>query len=90
MLGDLMRSLQLDPNDPKTKAALERLKTAMQGAGGQNMAKQIDRATAERIQQAARAAQAGDARAARQALGEVLETPQGAALAAQIQKLMGR
>ena len=88
--NELMRKLQMNANDPKTQAAMNRLQSAMRSAEGQRMAKQIDRSTAERIERAAKAAQAGDARAAREAVGEILKTPEGAALAAQLQKLLGK
>lgn len=90
MLDELMRSLQLDKIDPSAKAALDRLQNAMQSAEGQRMAKQIDRATAERIERAAKAAQAGDTRRAQQAVGELLGTPEGAALAARLRKMLGK
>ena len=88
--NELMRKLQMNANDHKTQAAMNRLQSAMRSAEGQRMAKQIDRSTAERIERAAKAAQAGDARAAREAVGEILKTPEGAALAAQLQKLLGK
>ena len=88
--NELMRKLQMNANDPKTQAAMNRLQSAMRSAEGQRMAKQIDRSTAERIERAAKAAQAGDARAAREAVGEILKPPEGAALAVQLQKLLGK
>lgn len=86
----LLGKLPTGGNDPKTQETLRRLQNAMQSAEGQRMAQAVSRQTAEGIERAARAAQAGDKRAAQDAVREILKTPEGAALAAQLQRLLGK
>ena len=87
---ELLHKLQMSQNDPKMQAALQNLQSAMQSAEGQRMARNISRQTAENIERAAKAAQAGNKTAAQDAVREILKTPEGAALAAQLQRLLGK
>ena len=83
--NELLRKLKL--SDGPQIAELQRL---LQSGQGRQMAGNVDAATARRIERAAKAAQAGDKHAAQQALNEILATPEGAALAAQLKRLMGK
>lgn len=83
--NELLRKLKL--SDGAQIAELQRI---LQSGQGRQMAGNVDAATARRIERAAKAAQAGDKRAAQQALNEILATPEGAALAAQLKRLMGK
>jgi|GluameStandDraft_1065615.scaffolds.fasta_scaffold36142_1 Asp-tRNA(Asn)/Glu-tRNA(Gln) amidotransferase B subunit len=87
--NELMRRLDMQGNSPQAKEAISRLQRAMQ-SGKKGQAQAIDSATAARIERAAKAAQAGDKRAAQAAIGEIMSTPQGAALAAQLKNLLGK
>lgn len=86
--NELMRKLSMMGGDQKE--AIERLQRMMQAGQGQNLAKSIDSATTARIERAAQAAQAGDKRAASAAIGEIMSTPEGAALAAQLRRILGK
>lgn len=86
--NELMRRLMTQGGiQQETVAKLQR---AVQSGEVQNLAKNIDAATASRIERAAQAAQAGDKRAAQTALGEIMATPEGAALAAQLRRMLGK
>lgn len=87
-VNELMRRLMTQGGIQQETA--EKLQRAMQSGEVQNLAKSIDAATASRIERAAQAAQAGDKRAAQMAIGEIMATPEGAALAAQLRRMMGR
>lgn len=75
--------------DPRSKAALARLEGLLRTAEGQQLTN-VSRAAAERIERAAQAAQAGNQRAARAELEELLHTPEGAALAERLRRLLGQ
>lgn len=88
--NELMRRLKMQSGDAQMQATLERLQNVMQSGGADNLTKNIDNATATRIERAARAAQAGDKSAAQDAIGEIMSTPEGAALAAQLKRILGQ
>ncbi len=86
--NELMRKLMTQGGVQQD--AMEKLQRAVQSGEAQNLAKQIDSSTASRIERAAQAMQMGDKRAAQAAIGEILSTPEGAALAAQLKRMMGK
>ncbi|MBS7224622.1 MAG: hypothetical protein KH050_04675 [Clostridiaceae bacterium] len=86
--NELMRKLMAQGG--MRQDTMEKLQHAVQSGEAQNFAKQIDAATASRIERAAQAMQTGDKRAAQAAVGEILSTPEGAALAAQLKRMMGK
>lgn len=88
--NEMMRRLRMQSGDPQTQAALDRLQNVMQSGGAGNLPGNLDSATVSRIERAAKAAQAGDKGAAQAALGEILSTPEGAALAAQLRRILGQ
>ena len=63
-------------------AALERLSGALGTADG--------RRAADELEQAAKAAQRGDMRSAAQAAQKLMQTPEGARLAAQLRHIFGK
>ncbi|MGN1007910.1 MAG: hypothetical protein ACI4PV_03105 [Butyricicoccus sp.] len=85
--NELMRRLMAQSGGQQ---AIEKLQRTLQAGAGQELAKQIDPATASRIERAAQAAQTGDKAAAQAVLREILATPQGAALAAQLGRIFGK
>lgn len=87
--NELMRRLKRQGGDAQMQAALERLQTMLQN-NDTSMHKNIDSATAARIERAAHAAQAGDQKAAQAAIAEIVATPEGAALAAQLRRMLGQ
>lgn len=89
-VNELMRKLSMQSNDAQARAALERLQNAMHSGGADNLKNSIDSATASRIERAAKAAQSGDKDAAQQAIGEIMSTPEGAALAARLKRILGQ
>lgn len=86
-VNDFMRRLGIQGQD---SAALSRLSDLMRTPQGQQMAQHIDSNIASRIEQAARAAQAGNQQAAQAALREILSTPEGASLAASLRSILGK
>ena len=88
--NELMRRLRMQSGDPQTQAVLERLQNVMQTAGADNLKNAIDNDTATRIERAAKAAQSGDKSAAQAAISEIMSTPEGAALAAQLKRILGQ
>ena len=87
-INELMR--RLDLNDPEQRAALDQLQHTLQNGAGRRMVQAISSENAQRIERAAQAAQRGDKRAAQAAVSEILSTPDGAALAAQLNRLLGK
>ncbi|MBS5704523.1 MAG: hypothetical protein KHW93_11930 [Butyricicoccus pullicaecorum] len=85
--NELMRKLMAQGGGQE---AISRLQRALQAGAGQDIAKNIDAATASRIERAAQAAQAGDKRAAQAAIAEIMSTPEGAALAAGLKRILGK
>ena len=88
--NELMRRLRMQSGDAKTQDALARLQNLMDAGGVADLKKGIDSATADRIERAAKAAQAGDKGAAQAAITEIMSTPEGAALAAQLRRILGQ
>ena len=78
--NELMRKLMAQGGGQE---AISRLQRALQAGAGQDIAKNIDAATASRIERAAQAAQAGD-------IAEIMSTPEGAALAAGLKRILGK
>ena len=75
-------------------AALERLSGALGTADGRRFAVfgivEIDAQHADELEQAAKAAQRGDMRSAAQAAQKLMQTPEGARLAAQLRHIFGK
>lgn len=89
-VNDLARRCQSSMNDPQARAAMEQAMRQLKGGAGKQFAQNITPDTAKRIERAAQAAGSGDKAGAMQALSDILGTPEGAALAKQLQFLMGK
>lgn len=76
--------------NPEARQALDQLVRKAQSADGQRLARNIPPHCAGQIEQAAMAAQRGDLDTAKSALSDLLGTPEGAALARQLQFLIGK
>ncbi|MBP3312250.1 MAG: hypothetical protein J6L72_08465 [Butyricicoccus sp.] len=85
--NELMRRLLMQSGGQEAVAKLQR---TLQAGAGQELAKNVDSATASRIERAAQAAQAGDKNAVQAVLREIMSTPEGAALAAQLGRILGK
>lgn len=85
-LEQILRQLNLPQNDPRLHA----LTQFMQSEQGRALAQDVSAQTAARISQAAQAAGRGDQAAAKQAVQEILRTPEGAALAARLRSMLGQ
>ena len=70
-------------------ADLARLQALLQSPQGQQFVNSVPPVLASRIQQAAEAAANGDKLTAMRMVNEILSTPEGAALAAQILRVIG-
>ena len=70
-------------------AALERLSGALGTADGRRAVEQLSAQHADELEQAAKAAQRGDMRSA-QAAQKLMQTPEGARLAAQLRPIFGK
>ena len=70
-------------------AALERLSGALGTADGRRAVEQLSAQHADELEQAAKAAQRGDMRSA-QAAQKLMQTPEGARLAAQLRHIFGK
>ena len=68
-------------------AALERLSGALGTADGRRAVEQLSAQHADELEQAAKAAQRGDMRSAAQAAQKLMQTPEGARLAAQLRHI---
>lgn len=89
-LSELARRCQQNVTDPQARATIDEAVRRMQSGAGRQMAQNITPGTAAQIERAAQAAQSGDKAAAMQAIQQMLNTPDGAALAKQLQFLMGK
>lgn len=85
-LEQILHQLNLPQNDPRLRA----LTQFMQSEQGRALAQDVSAQTAARISQAAQAAGRGDQDAAKQAVQEILRTPEGAALAARLRSMLGQ
>lgn len=89
-INDLARRCQGSMNDPQARAALEKAMKEIKSGAGRQLSQNITPDTAKHIERAASAAQAGDKAGAMKAVSEILATPEGAALAKQLQFLIGK
>lgn len=89
-LERLLRNLSHQSTSPEAAQAAERLREAMQTRQGQQMAQNIVHNHSDALNRAAQLAQSGDLNGAKQAIQSLMHTPEGARLAAQLSKLMGR
>lgn len=70
--------------------SLNGIQQFLQSSEGRSLSQNISSQTSARIAQAAQAAGRGDQAAARQAVQEILCTPEGAALAARLRSMLGQ
>lgn len=89
-LNELARRCQQNVTDPQARATLDQAVRTLQSGAGRQLAQNITPDTAARIEQAAQSAQAGDKAGALRAVSDILSTPEGAALAQQLQFLFGK
>ncbi len=89
-VNDLAKRWQDSVTDPQARAAMDKAMEQLKGGMGEQLARSIPPACAASIERAAQAAQRGDQAAAMSAMQEVLSTPEGAALAQQLQFLFGK
>lgn len=86
----LLCNLSRQSMSPEAAQAAERIRAAMQTQQGQQTAQNILRSHSSALEQAARLAQSGDLDGAKKSIQSLMRTPEGARLAAQLSKLMGR
>lgn len=86
----LLCNLSRQSMSPEAAQAAERIRAAMQTQQGQQTAQNILRSHSSSLEQAARLAQSGDLDGAKKSIQSLMRTPEGARLAAQLSKLMGR
>lgn len=90
-INELARQLQQSvANNPETREALDRIVQQVKSADGQNIAQNIPQACAGQIEQAAAAARRGDMNAAKDAIAQMMNSPEGAELARKLKFLMGK
>lgn len=85
-LEQILNQLNLQANDPRLATLTQFLQTEQ----GKSLAQSVSPQTAGRITQAAQAAGRGDQATARQAIQEVLRSPEGAALANRLRSMLGQ
>ena len=85
-LEQILNQLNLQANDPRLATLTQFLQTEQ----GKSLAQSVSPQTAGRITQAAQAAGRGDQAAARQAIQEVLRSPEGAALTNRLRSMLGQ
>lgn len=85
-LDQILNALHMQADDPRLTALTRFLQTKQ----GQSLAQSVTPQTASRISQAAQAAGRGDQEAAKQAMQEILRSPEGAALAARLRSMLGQ
>ena len=86
-LDALVRQISQQCGDP---AAAARLKARMQNPEQQRAARSMLRQHGSSLEQAMQHMQAGDTEGAKQIMQRTMQTPEGAQLAQQIARLMGR
>ncbi|HBI64801.1 MAG TPA: hypothetical protein DDX51_06755 [Clostridiales bacterium] len=86
----VFRHLSNGGDNAETRNAAARLRAALQTPEGRQAAQTILQSCGGSLENAARMAQAGDVDGAKKYVQQLMRTPEGARLAAQIQKAMGR
>ena len=89
-MEELMRRISRETGNPDAAQAAGRMRDALNTPEGRRAAQKILEGHSSSLENAARMAQAGNLEGAKQSVQELLRTPDGARLAAQIAKLMGR
>ena len=89
-LERLLQTISQSGGSRQTRENAERVRRVLQTASGQQAVRSLMEQYGTALEQAARLAQSGNPDGARQSVQHMLRTPQGAQLAAQIRKMMGR
>ncbi|MCD8355543.1 MAG: hypothetical protein LUE11_03085 [Clostridia bacterium] len=89
-MENLLRSLSRQSGSRNTSKAAERMRDAMNTPQGQQAAREILQNYGSSLEHAAQLAQSGDLNGAKKSVQSLMRTPEGAQLAAQIAKMMGR
>ena len=89
-MEELMRRISRETGKPDADKAAGRMRDALNISEGQKAAQKILEGHSSSLENAARMAQAGNLEGAKKSVQELLRTPEGARLAAQIAKMMGR
>ncbi len=87
---DIIRNLSQQSDNQNMQQAAGRLRAAMQTTEGMQAVQQIMQKYGGTLETAARMAQAGNINGAKQSVQALMNTPEGALLAAQIAGMMGR
>lgn len=86
----LFHAISQQSGNPDTAKAASRLQAAMNTPDGRRAAQQVMQRYSGSLEQVARMAQSGNMDGAKRSVQELMRTPEGAQLAAQIAKIMGR
>lgn len=86
----MLRNLSHQSTSPEAAQTVERIRSAMQTRQGQQAAQSILNSHNSSLDHAAKLAQSGDWEGAKKSIQSFMRTPEGARLAAQLSKLMGR
>lgn len=89
-MEDMIRNLSQQTGNPGVRQAADSLRAAMETAEGMQAAQQIMQKYSGTLETAARMAQSGNLNGAKKSVQNLMNTPEGARLAAQIAKMMGR
>ncbi|MDO4173203.1 MAG: hypothetical protein Q4D42_00435 [Eubacteriales bacterium] len=89
-MENLLRNLSRKSGKPETEQAAERVRAAINTPKGRQAAQEIMKNYGGSLEQAAQLAQSGDLTAAKKSIQQLMQTPEGAQLAAQIAKMIGR
>lgn len=89
-IEDLLRSITHQTGNPDALQTAERIRSALSTQEGQQAAQQIIQKYSGTLENAAFMAQSGNLDGAKKSVQHLMTTPEGARLAAQIAKMMGR
>lgn len=86
----LFRTISQQSGNPDAGKAASRLQAALNTPEGRRAAQQVMQQYSGSLEQVAHMAQSGNMDGAKRSVQELMRTPEGAQLAAQIAKMMGR
>ncbi|MDO5784837.1 MAG: hypothetical protein Q4P20_07215 [Eubacteriales bacterium] len=86
----LFHAISQQSGSPDTTKAASRLQAALNTPDGRRAAQQVMQHYSGSLEQVAHMAQSGNMEGAKRSVQDLMRTPEGAQLAAQIAKMMGR
>ncbi len=86
----LFHAISQQSGNPDTTQAASRLQAALNTPDGRRAARQVMQNYGSSLEEVARMAQSGNMEGAKRSVQSLMRTPEGAQLAAQIAKMMGR